>query len=292
MKRTRLITTIALISCNFSFSQEVNSQKEIGDDLDLYAVLDAFKDAESIEDFEKTLNGEDSKINNLDLDEDGEIDYIQVNDEGEGDAHAFILSIAISEDETQDIAVIELEKSNDNDATIQIIGDQELYGTDYILEPKNPDEISKRLMTTNLISINVWGWKGVRVVFAPGYSRWHSTSRWNHHPKWWRPWKPVKWAAYNGFHQHHHQNYHPVKTRRCLTAHGFYDKKRRTCKRIVNHHNHHSHHGNNTNGNGHNNHGNHNHHKNQNKQGTNKSENTNKNKQQVNNTKQKQNKRR
>jgi hypothetical protein len=140
MKRTQLITIIALISCNFSFSQEVNSQKEIGDDLDLYAVLDAFKDAESIEDFEKTLNGEDSKINNLDLDEDGEIDYIQVNDEGEGDAHAFILSIAISEDETQDIAVIELEKSNDNDATIQIIGDQELYGTDYILEPKNPDE--------------------------------------------------------------------------------------------------------------------------------------------------------
>jgi hypothetical protein len=271
MKRNQLITTVAaaLLWCNISVAQDSDSLGVIGDDLDLYAVLDAFKDAESIEAFEKTINSEDAKINNLDLDEDGQIDYITVNDEGEGDVHAFILSIDMSEEETQDVAVIELEKTNSNEATIQIVGDEEIYGKDYIIEPKNPDEITKRLLRPNVIIVNVWGWRGVRFVYAPGYTRWRSPWRWNRHPRWWRPWRPVRWRVYNGWHVHQRRYYHPVRTRRCVRAHGFYVKKRRTCVKIKKHKHHHGnkqakHNGNNHgNHNGHN-HGNHNgHHKDQ-----------------------------
>ncbi len=260
MKRNQLITTIAaaLLWCNISVAQESDSLGVIGDDLDLYAVLDAFKEAESIEAFEKEINSEDSKINNLDLDEDGQTDYISVTDEGEDDAHAFILSIDMSETETQDVAVIELEKTEANTASIQIIGDEEIYGSDYIIEPKNPDELDKRLMRPNLIIVNVWGWRGVRFVYAPGYKRWRSPWRYNNHPRWWRPWKPVRWGVYHGWHAKHRRFYHPVKTRRCVRAHGFYVKKRRTCVRIKKHKHHHSH-KNQGNHNGHN-HGNHNGH--------------------------------
>ncbi|UKN00388.1 hypothetical protein K6119_11645 [Paracrocinitomix mangrovi] len=227
-----------------SFAQEKDSLGEIGDNLDLFAVLDAFKNAESIEAFEKTINDPDQKINNLDLNEDDEVDYIQVHDEGEDDVHAFILRIDLGEgdDETQDVAVIELEKSGDNQATIQIVGDEEIYGTDYIVEPKEDEAITKRLMMPNVVVVNVWLWPSVRFVYGPTYVRWRSPYRWGIYPKWWRPWKPYRWGVYHGFHAHHHAHFHVVKVRRCTKAHGFYVKKRRTAVRIKHHKNHHSHH--------------------------------------------------
>lgn len=282
MKRNQLITMVAaaLLWSNISVAQDSDSLGVIGDDLDLYAVLDAFKDAESIEAFEKTINSEDSKINNLDLDEDGEIDYITVNDEGEGDVHALILSIDMGESETQDVAVIEVEKTNTTEVAIQIIGDEEIYGADYIVEPQEDAAITKRLMRPNVIIVNVWGWRGVRFIYAPGYNRWHSPWRYNKHPKWWRPWKPLRWGTYHGFHAHHHGHYKAVKTRRCVKAHGFYTNKRRTCARIKKHKHHHSHHanhnGHNGNNNGHNNHGNHDGHNHGNHNGHHKDQKANK----------------
>ena len=57
-------------------SQPVLSQNEsdtaslglAGDNLDLYAVLTLFQKSKTIEDFEKSLNDQTTKINNLDLD--------------------------------------------------------------------------------------------------------------------------------------------------------------------------------------------------------------------------------
>ncbi len=251
----------ALFWCLPSIAQNEDSLGVIGDNLDLYAVLDAFKDAESVEAFEKTINDPDNKINNLDLDEDDQVDYISVYDEGEGDAHAIILRVAMSETEDQDVAVIELEKSDDNEATIQIVGDEEIYGEDYIVEPKTADAVTERLMIPQGIIVNVWGWRGVRFVFAPGYVRWRSPWRWNHHPNYWKPWRPYRWRTYHGFHHHHRAHFHVVKVRRCGRAHGFYKTNRRTCVRIHKHkHHHHNHHAGHNHHNGHG----HGHHKNNN----------------------------
>lgn len=282
MKFTKTTALIlgALFWCFNSHAQEEDSLGVIGDNLDLYAVLDLFKDAESIEAFEKELNNPDNKINNLDLDEDDQVDYISVYDEGEDDAHALILRVAMSETEEQDIAVIELEKSSDNEARIQIIGDEEIYGEDYIIEPKSETALTERLMIPNVIIVNVWGWRGVRFVYAPGYVRWRSPWHWNHHPNYWKPWRPYGWRTYHGFHFHHRAHFNVVKVRRCNRAHGFYQKKRRTCVRIQKHkHHHHNHHGHH---NGHhNNHNGHGHHKNsqtKSNNGGNKQQNNNANK--------------
>jgi hypothetical protein len=47
-----------------------------GDNLDLYAVLDLFQKSKTIEDFEQSLNLQETGINNLDLDLDGKVDFI------------------------------------------------------------------------------------------------------------------------------------------------------------------------------------------------------------------------
>ena len=163
----RTLLPVFLLSLGLQANaQDKDSLGVIGDDLDLYAVLNAFKNSRDIESFEKTLNDPEAKINNIDLNEDDQVDYIQVHDEVEGDAHAFILRIDLSEDETQDIAAIELEKTGNETANVQIVGDEEIYGKDYIIEPKGDEGITKRLLIPDLIVINVWGWPSVRFVYG------------------------------------------------------------------------------------------------------------------------------
>jgi hypothetical protein len=107
-----------------------------GDNLDLYAVLDLFQKSKTIEDFEKSLNLEKTGINNLDLNLDGKADFIKVVTKKDGDNFTFVLQVAVTEKETQDVAVILVSKDKDKKVTMQIVGDKDLYGKDYIVEPK------------------------------------------------------------------------------------------------------------------------------------------------------------
>jgi hypothetical protein len=181
-----------------------------GDNLDLYGVLELFKDAESIEAFEKALNSSDNEVNNLDLNEDNDVDYIRVIDNKLEDAHAFILQVPISEDESQDVAVIELDKVGEEEANLQVVGDEELYGADYIVEPGTAEDTkdkSPSAMAAPIIVVNVWGWRPVRYVYAPKYRVWVSPWRWRTYPKWWKPWRPVRWHVHhrrtNRYRVHH-----------------------------------------------------------------------------------------
>src|SRR5210317_2142688 len=107
-----LLLTLSLISFS-SFSQTENEEPLLGlpgDNLDLYAVLDLFQKSKTIEAFEKSLNEEATGINNIDLDNDGNIDFIKVVTEKDGDNFLFILQDPISKEETQDVAVISVSK--------------------------------------------------------------------------------------------------------------------------------------------------------------------------------------
>ena len=109
-----------------------------GDNLDLYAVLDLFQKSKTIEDFEKSLNGEKTGINNLDLNLDNKVDFIKVVTKQDGEDFTFILQVDVTEKEVQDVAVILVSKDKDKKVTMQIVGDKDLYGKDYVIEPKAP----------------------------------------------------------------------------------------------------------------------------------------------------------
>jgi hypothetical protein len=211
-----------------------------GDNFSLQGALEIFQKASSPEDFEKLLNSEDNHINNLDLNEDGEIDYIKVIDKMDKDVHAFVLQVPVSETESQDIAVIELEKTGDTTAILQIIGDEDIYGEQVIVEPgeeedgaffNNDDDYNNSVAHgpnadfnnyNPAIIINVWFWPSVRFVYAPRYVVWHSPWRWRHYPGWWRPWRPVRWHVFHPFHQHYHNRFVIVHTHRVMHAHRIY----------------------------------------------------------------------
>ncbi|HEY8934634.1 MAG TPA: hypothetical protein VIM65_05410 [Cyclobacteriaceae bacterium] len=167
-----------------------------GDNFSLEGALELFKKSSSPEDFEHMLNSPDSKVNNLDLNNDNNIDYIKVIDHTEGNVHAFVLQAVISPTESQDVAVIELQKLDDGQATLQITGNADIYGIETIIEPSDEVRVNADTSTARVVT-NVWTWPVVQYVYAPYYNPWMSPWAWSYYPGWWRPWSPVAFYIYS-----------------------------------------------------------------------------------------------
>ncbi len=208
-----------------------------GDNFSLEGALDLFKSSSSPEDFEKRLNEKDNPVNNLDLNEDGDVDYIRVIDNMEEDVHALVLQVAFSETESQDIAVIEIEKDGPESAVLQIVGDEDIFGEQLIVEPYDEQESTggkegpSAESEYHRVVVNVWFWPGVRHIYSPGYTLWVSPWHWRHYPTWYRPWRPLTWNRWHvrvaPFRSH---RYHVVKTHRVIRAHNVYTPHRAHAK--------------------------------------------------------------
>jgi hypothetical protein len=214
-----------------------------GDNFSLQGALDLFKQAASPEDFEKLLNSENSKVNNLDLNEDGNTDYIRVVSKRENDVEVFVLQDLISETESQDIAVIELQKNGTDNAVIDIAGDEDIYGQETIIEPDGsstsfnegasslaggPNMESVNGLAPDGIVVNVWAWPCVRFVFSPTYVVWVSPYTWRAHPVWYRPWRPMAYTVYRPIRYQYRAHYTVVTTRRVAVAPRIYQPMRVT----------------------------------------------------------------
>lgn len=237
------LTLVLTFTFSFVYCQSESEETGMpGDHFSLHGALEMFKKANTVEEFEKLINEKDNNVNNLDLNEDGDVDYILVNDNQEKDAHALVLQIAISENENQDIAVIEIEKTGNENAILQIIGDEEIFGEEIIVEASDGNEedmddnppskkgpsayTNNRL---NFIVVNVWTWPTVRFIYAPIYRPYRSPWHWRHHPVWYKPWRPLTWSVFHPFAvKHRHIGFRTVHTHRVVVAHRVYSPHRTT----------------------------------------------------------------
>lgn len=232
MKLTYTIAAamFSLSTMGVSVAQSTDVQDSTGlpgDNFSLEGALAMFKKAGSPEEFEKLINSEDNKVNNLDLNGDGETDYIKVIDKKESDAHAFILQAAVSETESQDIAVIELEQTGKDEAVLQIVGDEDIYGEQVLVEPAPEKSEAKTTSTTNVV-VNVWAWPSVRYVYAPSYVLWVSPWGWRARPVWYRPWRPVHYHVFYPYRAPYRHHYVVVRNHRVVHAHRVYTPYRTT----------------------------------------------------------------
>ena len=222
-----------------------------GDNFDLQGALQLFQNAASPENFEKAINTEGNHINNLDLDGDGDIDYVRVIGKMEKEVHVFVLQVAVSATENQDIAVIELEKTGNETAVIQIVGDEDIYGEQVIVEPDGGgnDGSFYSINNSNLsgpnvnydmnisgIVVNVWLWPSVKFVYTPFYKLWHSPWKWNYYPAWWKPWRPFGWSVWHPFRSNYHKSFVVVHTHRVVNAHRIYTPFRSSSVVVRNRH--------------------------------------------------------
>lgn len=180
-----LTVVIGLMVVGFLRAQEetvsITPVTEAAEGLDLQAVCELFKDSEGLEEFEQALNDPETGINNLDLDENGEVDYIRVDEEVAEDTHVIVLQVPVAEDEFQDVATIEIEKGEGESVNLQVHGSEMLYGPDYYVYPS---------------AVHVHAWPIIMRIYGPAYRPYRSVYRFGHYPPWWRPRPPVKVNVY------------------------------------------------------------------------------------------------
>ena len=190
------------------------TSSDVSENLDLKTVATLFGQAKDLENFEQMLNNPDSAFSNLDLNGDGEVDYLRVIETADGNRHLVVIQAVLAKDIYQDVASIFVEKDETNETVVvQVIGDEYVYGENYIIEP----------VYVYRPVIYDWFW-------GPSWVAWHSPYYWDYWPTWWRPyhcidpylyWDHCYWHHYHhpicsyrtGHHYHHHYHamYKPLR---------------------------------------------------------------------------------
>lgn len=215
-----IFASIMVLLVSFSgFSQNNGEPMALGlpgDNLNLYAVLDIFQKSPTLEEFERTINDKSKNINNLDLNNDRNIDYLRILSHEVSNTHTIVIQDPISPTENQDVAVIEVSKEPSGKVFIQIIGDEALYGKNYIIEPSdlatvgtpNPGyQAGEGYVNENHAQYRpVNDWIIVNFLFAPAYVVYRSPYNWGYYPVYWHPWAPIYYENYWGYNHHYYAN--------------------------------------------------------------------------------------
>ena len=175
---------------------------DISENLDLKTVATLFGQAKDLEQFEQMLNNPDSAFSNLDLNGDGEVDYLRVVETADGNRHLVVIQAVLAKDIYQDVASIFVEKDEKDQITVQVVGDEYIYGANYIIEP------------VYIYRPYIYDW-----FWGASWVAWHSPYYWGYWPSWWHPfhcidpflyWDHCYWYHYHypcSFRTAHH--YHP-----------------------------------------------------------------------------------
>lgn len=187
MKFLTTLSTLLLLLVSYclTYAQEdvtiVAPTSEAAEGLDLKAVSELFKDSKNLSEFETALNDPEVGVNNLDLDDNGEVDFIRVVEEVADDTHVIILQVPLAENEFQDVATIELEKSGEDQYNMQVHGNDIIYGVDYYVAPT---------------PVHIHTWPIIIWIYRPVYHPYRSVFYFGFHPRWWKPYHPVTINVY------------------------------------------------------------------------------------------------
>ena len=239
MKKTTSLVFI-LSSIWMGMSQEPTPATEAAEDFDLNAVMAVMENAEDLEDLEKKINDSENQVNNLDLNKDEEIDVVKIVEYDEGNTGLLVLRAVLGESEFQDIATIEIEKHGEDDISLQVIGDPELYGEDYILEPAPEDsgntgggdsffEPSESLKTLGMaVFVSVHRWRPIRPLFRVGRVAFVSSVVWRPYPAWFVVRRPILRSTWRSRTRRYNRNrYRSSRNRYSRNASRMYSNKRK-----------------------------------------------------------------
>ena len=173
MKRLVIILLLSVVNYQLStaFADETitvsATSSDISENLDLKTVATLFGQAKDLEQFEQLLNNPDSAFSNLDLNGDGEVDYLRVIETADNDRHLVVIQAVLAKDIYQDVASIFVEKDENNQITVQVVGDDYIYGENYIIEP------------VYIYRPVIYDW-----FWGTSWVCWHSPYYWGYYPHW------------------------------------------------------------------------------------------------------------
>jgi len=198
MVASLLISSVATMYAKDNVTVEATSE-DISDGLDLKAVANLFGEVKDLNEFEEKLNSEKLHLCNLDLNGDGQVDYLRVVEVEEGgDRHLVLIQAVLAKDIYQDIASIYVEHKSDNSVAVQVIGDTYIYGKNYVIEP------------VYIYRPVIYDW-----FWGPGWVCYTSPWYWGYWPGWYAPYPCWGYHTYvTHIHVYHYD--HP----RCAYRYG------------------------------------------------------------------------
>jgi len=223
-------------------AQEQTPATEAGEDFDLNAVIELMEKAEDLADLEKKINDEENQVNNLDLNKDEEIDVIKVVEYDEENTRLIVLQAVLSETEVQDIATIEIEKHSEDEISLQVIGDPDIYGPDYIIEPA-PEESSTESKgggddfhtdpfvpdyLTAAVFVSVHRWRPIGPLFVVGRVMFVSAVGWRPAPVWFIVRRPIARSTWRARSRRYRSSrYRSSRSRHSTRGKSMYSSKRK-----------------------------------------------------------------
>lgn len=127
-----VLTALICTQCNNKKTYTTTVNSYAADNLDLKAVTALATEVASAQELETKLNDPANKINNLDLNEDDQIDYIKVT-EIDAEQKGFSLTVEVPSDkgiEEQEVATIQFDL-NDSRSSVQTHGNPYIYGAGF-----------------------------------------------------------------------------------------------------------------------------------------------------------------
>ena len=186
---------------------------EISNNLDLKVVISVFGESKDLEDFENKLNDPERQVSNLDLNGDGEVDYLRVVESSKDQTHLINVQAVTGQDQYQDVATFDVERDKQGQTQVQVVGDPYVYGPNYGIRPA--------FTVAPLIAGFLWG---------SSYRSWRSPYQWNNYPPSYRSWRPYNHRDYrNRVSRYHNSNYsyHYGPYKRNRNSVGLYNQSRR-----------------------------------------------------------------
>lgn len=189
-----LASLVVLTSCNQNPNYQPQGQtlvqpaqnvvvqptiSNLGDNLNLQALGEMVRTSTSASDIEQKLN-QPSSINNLDLDNDGNVDFISVTEYGQSPNIGFSFTANLTNGDKQEVCTIEVQQGGNNQANLVINGNQTLYGSNAYY--------SSGYSMTDLM---IWHY-----LFYP-HSYYHSMWHYGYYPSYYHSYRCSPYSTYN-----------------------------------------------------------------------------------------------
>ena len=161
-----VLTALVMISCS---PQEDQSQTTVTTGergLDLTALTAIAKQCRTAQELEEKLNTNGS-INNLDLDEDGNVDYVHVTEYANNGVKGFSLYVDKGQDK-QEVATIEITQQA-NQANVTVAGNQNIYGQGAYYQ--SSFTATDFLLWSYLLNAHPYYYSPYHYGYYPGYYR-------------------------------------------------------------------------------------------------------------------------
>ena len=138
MKTKWILAAMCLMSALLWADETITvtaTSSDVSENLNLKTVASLFGQVKDLDEFEQLLNNPDSAYSNLDLNGDGDVDYLRVVETADGNKHLVVIQAVLAKDIYQDVASIYVEKDEAEQVVVQVVGDEYVYGVNYIIEP-------------------------------------------------------------------------------------------------------------------------------------------------------------